>query len=38
VTVDGKIGEVPGTAIMIYLEEMLLDSDRYTNNVSKGVC
>jgi hypothetical protein len=35
---EGKIDEVPGIAIMIYLEEMLLDSERYTNNLSKGVC
>lgn len=35
---DGKINKVPGITIMIYLEEMLLDSERYTNNLSKGVC
>lgn len=34
---DGEIGEVSGTAITIYLEEALLDSKRFTNNLSKGV-
>jgi len=37
VTMVGKIGEDSGTAVMIYLEEMLLDSERFTNNLSKGV-
>jgi hypothetical protein len=36
VTVDGKIGGVSGTAVVIYLEEML-DSEIFTNNLSKGV-
>jgi hypothetical protein len=34
VNMDGKIGEVSGTAIMIYLEVMSA-GEKFTNNLSK---